>query len=269
MKSFAAIVLLLVCLKLNAQSDKSLSFKWQDNLSGSATLSPSDFISAKKGLVLYCLSNDDKNIYVDVRITESIEQSKVLQMGLILWINADGKSRKITGIRFPIGAKFSKFQINRGEVQVNNSIVKVSPLSMANTIELIGFKDITVKRFPSNNPDNIRGSLKYDNDGNLLYSLTVPLEKLPQSGKISEGGLNPMTFAIEYGAPPANAGEQSGRSSGSAPSSGGGGGRSGGRSGGGSRGGSIGSGPSGPAPGQDEPKSEIIWIKNVKLAEKK
>ena len=267
MKISVTILGIIVCFNLNAQSDKNLSSKWFDNSTESVLPLASDFISAKKDKVYYCILNDDKNIYVNVKITESIEQSKVLQMGLTLWVNTDGKSRKITGIRYPLGVKYSKLQINRGDGQAGNTLPKFTPLSLANTIELIGFKDVETKRFPSNNPDNIRGTLKYDSEGNLLYSLTIPSLKL-QVGSNSKEGLVPMTFAVEYGAPPSIAGGQTGGPSGNASSSGGGG-RSGSRSGGGSRG-SIGSGPSGGAPGApDAPKAEIFWIKNIKLAEKK
>jgi hypothetical protein len=276
MKSFITISALIVCLNLNAQKEKFFTSKWLDNSSGSTVPASSDYISARKGVVLYCLSNDDKNIYVDIKITESIEQNKILQMGLILWVNSDGKSRKITGIRYPIGTKFSRVQTGRGEGRENNILNKVTPLSQANTIELIGFKDVEAKRFPSNNPDNIRGFVKYDNDGNLLYSLTIPVSKLPAGGKSKDGGVTPMTLAIEYGAPPSMGG-QSVVPSGYTPPSGGGG-RSGGRSGGGSRGGS-GGGPAGGAPGggaqgggastQNTPPPVIIWIKNIKLADKR
>jgi hypothetical protein len=272
MKSFITISALIVCLNLNAQKEKYFTSKWLENSSGSAVPASSDYISAKKGVVLYCLSNDDKNIYVDVKITESIEQNKVLQMGLTLWINTDGKSRKLTGIRYPIGALYSRGQGRRGEGQENNILNKVTPLSQANTIELTGFKDVEAKRFPSNNPDNIRGSVKYDNDGNLLYSLTIPVSKLPAGSKSADTKVSPLTLAIEYGAPPSMGGQSGGpsgsgtptmgvgRSRGSSPSG------SGSRGGGGAPGGGV---PGGGASAQNAPQPVIIWIKDIKLAEKK
>jgi uncharacterized membrane protein YgcG len=269
MKLLVIISALIVCMNLSAQKEKTFTSKWLDSSAGTFVPAASDYVAAKKGMVLYCLANDDKNIYVDIKITESIEQNKVLQMGLVLWVNADGKSRKITGIRYPIGAKYSRLQVRQGAGQENSILNKVSPLSQANTIELIGFKDIEARRFPSNLPENIRGSVKYDNDGNLLYSLTIPLSKLPVGAKSINEGTSLMTFAIEYGAPPSIGAQQGRPSDSGAPS--GGGGRSGGRSGGGSRGGSMGGGaPGGGGPTtQDIPVPVIIWIKDIKLAEKK
>jgi uncharacterized membrane protein YgcG len=276
MKLLVAISVFVVCLNLSAQKEQTITCKWLDNSSGNAVPAASDYVPVKKGALSYCLSNDDKNMYVDIKITESIEQGKVLQMGLVLWLNTDGKSRKITGIRYPVGAKYSRAMRARGEPQA--ALNQETPLSLANTIQLIGFKDANPKSFPSNNTDNFRGSVKYDNDGNLLYSMTIPLAKLPEGGKSSNGKIYPMNIAIEYGAPPQTGGQsgsQSGFPSASSRGGGSGGGRSGGgrSGGGGSRGGGggeIGGGPpSMSSSAQDLPKPVLIWLKNIALAEKK
>jgi hypothetical protein len=274
MKLFISISVFLLSLNLCAQKENIATSKWYDGAGGSSFPAASDYTSVKKGLVLYCISNDDKNIYFDLKFTESIEQGKILQMGSTLWVNPDGKSRKLNGIRYPLGAKYSKLRINPGDNQGVSSLIKPSPLALANTIELIGFNAIQEKRFLSNNQDNIRGTIKYDNEGNLLYNLIIPISQLPEGDKNQDKTRLSITYAIEYGAPPFVAGQLMRPSESGAPSGGGGGGggRSGGRSGGGgSRGGGSGGGGSlGSGPGyQDQPKSEIIWIKKISLAEKK
>ena len=267
MKLLITTSAIIVCLNLNAQKDKFFSSKWRDNNSESVAPALSDYTATKKGDFFYCLSNDDKNIYVDAKITESIEENRVLQMGMTIWINTDGKSRKITGIRYPIGAQYSKGK--------GNTIAKTSPLALANTIELVGFKDVETNKFPSNNTDNVRGSVKYDNDGNLVFSLTVPRSKLPAGAKSKDGSEVPMNLAIEYGAPPSDL--ESGKPAGYTPppkamgektsrsvtSDGGGRGGRGGSttSGGGAHGGDVSA--------QDEPQPVTIWMKNIKLAVKK
>ena len=281
MKLFVTISVLIVCLNLNAQKEKYFASKWRGSTPESASPAASDYISVNKGVFLYCLTNDDKNIYVDAKITESIEQNKVLQMGLTVWVNTDGKSRKITGIRYPIGAMYSKGQGRRGEGQ-GSSPVKISPLAQANTIELVGFKDVETTMLASDNPDNFRGYVKYDNDGNLLYSLTIPISKLPSAAKNKDGSSMPMNLAIEYGAPP-SIGGQPGKGGYTPPPKiygerggrgGGSGGGGGGRGGAGGAGGAGGGAPGGGAPGvnsstQNAPQPVTIWMKDVKLAEKK
>jgi hypothetical protein len=262
MKLLISISVFLFSLNLLAQKESVATSKWNDRSGGSSFPAASDYTSIKKGFWLYCISNDDKNIYLDIKITESIEQGKVLQMGSTLWINTDGKSRKIDGIRYPLGAKYSKLRSNTGDNQGSSSLVQPGAIALANTIELIGFKTVHVKRFPSDNQENIRGSVKYDNDGNLLYNITIPISVLPEGGKNPDNTRPPITFAIEYGAPPFVAVQTQRPSEAGAPSGGGGGGggrsgsRSGGGSGGGSRGGSGGGSSFGGAPGYvDQPAS--------------
>ena len=262
MRLLITITVLILCTNSNAQKEKYFASKWRDIASASSVPAITEYVSAQKGEVLYSLANDDENIFVDVLFTESLQQNKLLQMGMTLWINQDGKERKVTGIRFPIGAKYSK---GGGMQREQNPLVKVSLLSQANTIELVGFKDVKPSRFPSNNEDNIRGFVKYDNDGNLICSLTIPISKLP-SGAAKASESLPLTLGIEYGAPPKmdiSSGMPSGP--GGAARMGGGGGRSGGSRGGASGGGAApaGGAPGGSAAPQNLPKPIIFWMKNM------
>lgn len=266
MRLLITLSALLVSMTLHAQKEKSFVSLWRNDSSGSYNPGSSDYAVTKKGNVYYCLSNDEKNIYLDVKVTESIEQNKFLQMGMTLWINRDGKSKKETGIRYPIGAKYAKGQGNRGGPPMNDPLNQVTPLSQANTISLVGFKDVQPSRFPSNNTDNIRGSTRYDNDGNLLISLTIPTEKLPPVERGSEKEAPSINFAIEYGAPPVSTGQAGGPTGYTPPPTRSGSGRSGG-----SRSGSSGGGaPSGGSAGtQNAPQPVVIWMKDIKLAEKR
>jgi hypothetical protein len=273
MKVLISVSFLLISLNLSAQKENMITCKWNDGSGGSSFPAASDYTSIKKGQVLYCISNDDRNIYVDMKVTESTEQNKILQMGMVLWVNNDGKSRKVNGVRFPIGAKFSRSRNGNGQGQGNNPYEQATPLSLANTIELIGFKDILEKKFPSNNTDNIRSVIKYDNDGNLVYALTLPLSKLPVVARNTDGKAFPLNLAIEYGAPPemeASSGKPAGYTPPPSHPVNGGSGKSGGGGGGGARGGSGGSSrTAGALNNEDVPKSVIIWLKGVNLAEKK
>ena len=249
------IIFIVFCPLANAQREKALLSKWNSNVSVPAAIPDDDFMSAKKGAVLYFLSNDEMNLCVDMKIKETLEQSNILQMGMTIWLNTDGKSRKIIGVRYPIGARFSRTQ----------GMVKPTPLSLANTIQLVGFGNPQESRLPSDNPDNVRGSVKYDDDGNLIYHLIIPLAKIPDYDPATMSGSGTLwTLGIEYGVPPVMT-AQAGR--GPAPAGGmprGGGGSPGGRGGGMSPGGAR------PSTGGSETvfTPELIWIKELKLASK-
>lgn len=268
MRLIVLFLTMFVCLDLIAQKENFFASKWRNNPDQDLQVALQEYSSAKKGKVLYYLSNDEANVYVDMKIIETLEQNRILRIGLTVWLDMDGKTRKTMGIRYPIGSQYSR---GRGQGGVGTARTTVSPLSQANTIELIGFKDVEATRLASDNPDNIRGSVKYDQEGNLLYKLVMPLSKLPLKNNAPGQGLMPFSIGIEYGAPPTFTGQGGpGGGAGAGGMSGGSGGRSGG--GGGSRGGgggAPGGGGGASAGGQSTDPPVIFWMKNVKLAEKK
>jgi hypothetical protein len=274
MKNFVTFFTLAVSVSISAQNGNTYSGKWRNNSSDELTLPESEYIVSKKGKISYYLSNDDKNIYLDMKIPETLEQIRILQKGLTLWVNVDDKSHKGMGIRFPMGTMSSR---GRGD-NSNTPINQPASLSQANTIELIGFKDGGLKRFPAENPDNIRGKLRYDNDGNLIYNLIIPMEKLSFKENPAGKGKMPFTFGIEYGTVSASGGNSdTSNEIPIRPATGNSGGRSGGGRGGRSGGSSSGSADiSGGIQGgsrvnnlptqSDNPV--LFWIKHIHLAEK-
>lgn len=140
-----------------------------------------------------------------------------------------------------------------------------SPIAQANTIELIGFPENQSRFFPSDNTDNIRGSVKYDDQGILHYRLIIPVDKLSLEPAKGGSGTNPFTLGIEVGArvmmmmgpgampggpPPGGAGIPAG---------------GGGRPGGGARGGPP-AGGGGMPPVNGGTPNPVLWIKDLGLA---
>jgi hypothetical protein len=245
-------------LASNGQKEKNFSSKWRNQASDTLNISDSEYQSYKKGLVLYYISNDSENLYLDLKVKETIEQSKILKIGMSVWINMDGKSHKKTAIRFPIGSDYSGGR-------KTNSMTKVStptPLSLATTIQLVGFNDVQPSRFPADNKDNFRGKAWYSKEGDLRYFLVIPLAKISSLDETSDkSGL--ITLGIEFGVPPEmgfGAPPSSG-SMGGGPG-GGGGGRPGG---GGPPPGGMGGGPSSSS-ATDLGSPILFWIKEINLA---
>jgi uncharacterized membrane protein YgcG len=265
MKALILILSFIVCTGLYAQKEKFFVFNWRSNGSEELKIPSDKYQSFGKSKLLCYFSNDKDNIYIDMKIVESVELNKILQMGLTVWIDMDEKTRKEMGLRFPIGSRFSRDQNRRGNENLTDIIMaeKKSPLAFANEIEIIGFKGEETRRLPSDNSDSFRGYVKYDIEGDLLYNLIIPIVKLPlrNSGKSNEP--MPFNLGIEYGAAPVfnQPGGNMGQRGGSSGRSGGGGGRSGGGGGG------MGGGRSGNVAGESPFGAPVlIWIKNVKLA---
>jgi hypothetical protein len=263
MRTIVTFIALAFILNAYGQDEKSYQSHWYSSDKNTRQISDDSYDFFKKGNFLYYVSNDSENLYIDIKIKDSGVQSSILQEGLIVWFNADGKQHKEVGIRYPLGAKFADGPGRRNQ---GNS-TSASPLSKANTIQLIGFPGEEQNLIPAKNDDNFRGSLEYDQDGNLFYNLRLPISRL--SLIVSEGGagFEQCTIGIEYGGMPEMGNKPNGqappRMAEDMPSGGRGGGGGGGRGG---SGGSMGAGPSGPSAPIAE-ASKLIWIKKVSLAD--
>jgi hypothetical protein len=198
----------------------------------------------KLGLSCF-ISNDNDNIYIDIKVDNSKIQHRILTEGMTIWVNMDGQEIKKMGIKFPLGSKNQPAHKNprqsenntAGEESIDNLIL------MANTIEIIGFIGEQQRRFPSENHDSFRGSVKYEDGGVLFYKLILPVAKLPLRNSRDGHGAMPFNLGIELGS--LNLANTSGPSRGPAP-------KSIFHSGSAGRGG-----------------SELIWIKDIRLATSK
>jgi hypothetical protein len=263
---------MIVSISLNAQKGNLFYSNWHNGGNSEVNTPKSNYAYFKKGQIYYNLSNDKDYIYLDMLIEDAGVQTRILKEGLTIWIDMEGKSSRKLGVRFPIGSQNSSGR-NRPDQKekLNPDGSIVTPLQLANTIELIGFINEEVRRLPAENAENFSGSVKFDKEGILHYSMIMPLAKLPVRNSKDGNGAMPFAFGIQYGLVPvmnAPRGPSSEEPS-SAPPSGGRGGGGSGRSRGGS---GSGGAPGGISPSSRQGSGETVlppvlfWIKNIKLA---
>jgi hypothetical protein len=196
MKSSVWIVSFFLCCGLNAQKGSLNLSRW--HLSDKTN--SSEFEMIRKLKLQYLISNDNNNIYIDLKIEDHAVQDRILRQGLTIWINMDGTEMKKMGVRFPLGSQ-NQGDRRKADHSENNSNSKESDANLvllANTIELKGFTNEVQRHFPSDNRDNFRGSVKFDAEGVLNYELVIPIEKLPVRNSRGGRGAMPFTLGIEY-----------------------------------------------------------------------
>jgi hypothetical protein len=202
----------------------------------------SDYQPVRKSELSCFISNDNDNIYVDIKVDNRKIQHRILTEGMTIWVNMDGQEIKKLGIRFPVGSLNQSGRKNavhdKNAAAHDESIDNL--LLMANTIEIIGFISEQQRRFPSENHDSFRGSVKYGDGTILYYTLIIPLAKLPLRNSKDGHGAMPFILGIEYGT--LNVTNSSGPSRGPAPNS-------------------IFHGSS-----AGKERSELTWIKDIRLA---
>jgi len=260
MKIISLVFSFMMCINLNAQKGKVLLSNWIANGDPEINVPTDSYTYIKKGKLFYYISNDNNNIFINMKVDDPVTQSRILSQGLTVWINMDAKRAKTTGVRFPIGSENSRGQsrLNASGNKINTDRSDITPNSLANTIELLGFISEEARLIPADNADNFRGSVKYDSDGALRYQMILPLVKLPVRNSKDGDGAMPFNLGIEYGTPisggPGGSGAQgsaSGRSSRGSPKG-------------------MGRPPDsdlgGGMPSPNVAPTTLMWIRNIKLA---
>ncbi len=194
MRTVLSILSCFIFFGLSAQKGNLILSRWHTN----NKIEDSDYQLIKKAGLYYFLSNDNDNIYVNLKTSDRTIQEKILKEGLVIWINMDDKDLGKMGIRYPIGSENQNSQRRGQRTEKNAGADTTSVLSMANTIELLGFISEQERRFPSENADTFNGSVKYV-QGNLYYRLVMPIGKLPIRNSRQGSGAMPFTLGFEYG----------------------------------------------------------------------
>jgi hypothetical protein len=261
MKNLITFLLALsICVSASSQKGGKTNSRWNNYVTNPDAIPQSDFQFFKKGNLYYLTSNDDQNYYIDMRVEDTETEARILREGFVVWISTNNKTAKNKGVRYPIGTENTKRLGMRGAAQTESGVPK-GPLAQANTVELIGFSENESRMLPSDNTDNIRGSVRYNDQGVLYYRLIIPLSKLGLEPAKSGDGTMPFSLGIETGAQVIGM-MGPGMRPGGGPPSGGIPAGSGGRSGGG--GGRPGGGAMPPVNSQSP--NPVLWIKDLELA---
>jgi hypothetical protein len=177
LKLFLLILSLFSFSAADSQKGEMLLSRWHK----SDKIEESDYQYIRKPGMYFLISNDKDNIYIDIRIDDDFTQKRILKEGLTVWIDMDGKQSRKLGVRFPMGSE-------------DNPAV-----SMANTIELIGFVSEQERHIPAANADNFNGMVKFDDSGKLFYRLVMPIAKLPVRNSKKGNSAMPLFLGFEYG----------------------------------------------------------------------
>jgi hypothetical protein len=190
------ITMLGICISVKAQKidevqNGSVRAKSSVRIDGKLTEWGDTLKAYNKSTKLwYTLANDDKNIYLVIKSTNQGNNNKILAGGISLAINtADKKKDKDAFIiTYPVIAGTSGRGAGRGrrgfgqqqDAPDSAAIAdqQKTTLATAKEISAIGFKDITDTIISIYNEYSIKAAANFDNKGNFIYELSVPLSLL-------------------------------------------------------------------------------------------
>lgn len=143
-----------------------------------------DYKYDRDNKLFYMVSNDRNNLYIHLETNEETVQTKLLMFGFTVWIDTTARNKKQMGIRYPL-ARSDRKQImatghNRSsDVKGNFHENKNKIINQVNEIELIGFEGPrSILHLSATNDRDIRGNIKFSENGDMLYKLTIPMERI-------------------------------------------------------------------------------------------
>ena len=152
----------------------------------------------EKSQFLFMLSNDEKDLYIDLIMVDKAAIQKIMHFGLTTWLNPEAKQKKVMGIRFPVAPEGSGEPSFKREKGGDRKEMMMAMMAMKNQeMVLTGFgakgEEITID--PRVDPA-FDGNVEMLEGGMLKVSLVLPLEKLGRSG---ENTGNPFSVGFETG----------------------------------------------------------------------
>jgi hypothetical protein len=133
--------------------------------------------------IKYTLANDKENLYAAIRISDRLEQARVLNSGITISIDTHGKKKETFSMTFPLrypgtpAPAFTGFKDDGGEItKEEREELTRERITTLRSIKMTGFKDIENDMITTSNTYGIKAAVDYDADGNLVYEAAIPLK---------------------------------------------------------------------------------------------
>jgi hypothetical protein len=231
--------------------------------------------------IYYTIANDSKNLYLVIKSTDQMIDNKIIAGGIDFTINTSGKKKEKDAyvITFPmvdiVNLRTQVMQSMRGPGGQGREMDSAS-ISRMRTQAVKSAKEIKLTGFTAVIPDSvisvynefgIKAALDYDNKGNMILEMSVPLKYIGLTDNTKEFAYNIKLNGLNINALFPGAGAMFA----GAPAGGGFGGGGGGFGGGGFGGGNTGARPPAGMPSMQDMQNIIsptdFWGKYI-LAKK-
>jgi hypothetical protein len=141
---------------------------------------------------IYSIANDESALYIGIKATDRIQQMKMIQGGMEIFIDNKVKKNKSIGIKYPLGGGTVSTPGNRSNGQDLKEMQQQMKAQMLR-MELIGFKEGLNGEQGIYSSTMVRPVMDWDNKDNLIYEVVIPFEALDESVKAD---LNDISIGI-------------------------------------------------------------------------
>ena len=159
--------------------------------------------------IMYGLSNDDKNLYIKIKVDDEIVQKKILLTGLTFWMDTVGKKKKQFSITCPVKRDPQMVSQNRANRQqsgqTNSAEVYKELINSKFNSGIVDMEVSGFKRYPgvvvlnNKNDNGINVVLHINSSNEMIWEALIPLKMIfPDPGEfLSHHGY--FSFGVETG----------------------------------------------------------------------
>lgn len=168
---------------------------------------PLPYFDSKKKLA-YSVSNDRDNIYIQLTTKDELEQRKIVQGGLTVWINgqAEKNETNAVGIGFPTDSRNNRDKSILAAARPDLYTNKRESLNDLKDYSLFGFnKDNAVQYYDygSSNEAGVQVEINFNPAGELVYEALVPFKAIfPKNSSPTAGNRSIAVGFVIEGLPP-------------------------------------------------------------------
>ena len=124
------------------------------------------------------ISNDDENLYVSLVTADMRVRSKIMALGMTLWLDPSGGTGKSLGIRFPLGILDAGLPLNPFTMMQDPELVEQMFNESLTELEIVRDKDEDTKRWLRSEIPGMELAAS-SNQGTLVYEIKIPLSNEP------------------------------------------------------------------------------------------
>ena len=135
------------------------------------------YITSEK--LSYAIANNGAWLYILLSTKDQMEQQKIIQGGMTVWVNPRGEKNvgDAVGIGYPLDTRNDRDRSLMEEAQPDKYSHKPARLEDRKDYALYGFvrDSIGTYTYGDDNPQDIMMRMDYNNAGELIYEVSIPL----------------------------------------------------------------------------------------------
>jgi hypothetical protein len=141
---------------------------------------PNEWMLDPKGKFLFNVCNDDQNLYLRIKISDNMTQTKIGLFGLTVFLNPEGKKIGKMGLKYPVGKDPNELKVEKAKAPPADDAEfqqrKKDLIQDVEVVELVGFTKQNIVSSRLGLMNGVQVFIAPSSDGAYLYEAKIPFK---------------------------------------------------------------------------------------------